>query len=164
MGQSPPVSAAYDFTHSGAGGYFIKPSNIFTYVDAGDTIKNLYAAIEDVAEVKLSGNLAVSRRFYDKREATDLFGCTRDQLSGLRYTADSTDIYAKEAYEYLRTVSASTRRSEYWFGPYAPRMDLVKGHFEKISSNKFSSFGYVCSHKLCVMEIDAFVCACIFQS
>jgi len=64
--QPSSVSATYNFTRSGAGHYSIEPSNLLTYVDADGTPKDIRATVEDVAKVKLSGNLAVSRA-HDKR-------------------------------------------------------------------------------------------------
>jgi len=58
--ESLSVSAAYGFTRSGAGHYSIKPSNVFVYVGDDRTPKGLYAIVEVVIEVKLSGNLAVA--------------------------------------------------------------------------------------------------------
>ena len=164
MRQSPPVSAAYDFTRSGAGGYFIKPSNLFTYVDASSTLKNLHATIEEVAEVKLSGNLTVSRRVYDKREDINFFGCTGEQEWDIRSAAVYANIYAENAYEYLKTISFSTDRYEYWFGPHTPpRQALVQIHFEMISQSKFENFIYQCGHWDCTSDSDGFVSACIIQ-
>ena len=164
MEKSLPVSAAYDFTHSGAGGYSIKPSNLFTYVDAGGTLKNLYADIEDVAGVKLSGNLAVPRGVYDKREGIRFQNCTPDEESVISHAVTWADYYAEEAYEYLKSILSSTLRYTWWFGLYTRvRKELVQSHFEKISRDKLSSLLYVCHYERCRSTTDAIVRACIFQ-
>ena len=62
------MSTAYKFTRSGAGGYFIKPSNLFTCVDVDRTLKEFYVVVGNVARVELSGDLTASRPVYDKRD------------------------------------------------------------------------------------------------
>ena len=157
------MSAAYDFTRSGAGGYSIKPSNLFTYVDTGGTLKNLYAAIEYVAEVKLSGNLAVSRRVHDKRDIK-FDNCSSGEESVIRDAAFYADIYAIDAYEHLKYISRATPRYRYWFGPDSDaRRSLVESHFERISYNKFESFHYICDNSICPPKHGAYARACIFQ-
>ena len=47
MGYSPLVSAAYDFTRSGAGEYYIEPSDVFIYVDADGTPQQFHAIVRD---------------------------------------------------------------------------------------------------------------------
>ena len=60
----PLVAAAYDFSQSGPGEYFIEPSNEFYYIDADCTPHKFYATVEDPVKVRLSGDLSLSH-FYD---------------------------------------------------------------------------------------------------
>ena len=140
------MSAAYNFTRSGAGDYSIEPLNLSTYVDGDGALKDLYATVEDVAEVKLSGILAVSRHVYNKRNSPRFQGCSMSQESDLIGAALAVDFYAKQAYDYIKPLSRYTRRYLKWFGLYTNfRMEIVKGHFSKISENSFLNFVYVCS-------------------
>ena len=153
------MSALYNFTRSGAGDYSVKPLNLFTYVDVGGTPKNLYATVEDIAEVKLSGNLVVSR-VDDKRDSYP--GCTADSRLVLAATAATAQEYVNEAYSYLKAILSGTPRYSLWFGVYdVSRKSTVQDHFWHIGSNDFSSFTYNCN---CPHEDQgsfAFVCACI---
>ena len=140
---SPSVSAAYNFTRSGAGDYSIEPSDLFTYVGADGTPRNLYATVEDVAGVKLSGNLAVSRA-HDKRAS--YASCSLSQQAQLMTAADNAQTYANGAFTYLKGISLGTPRYLTWFGSYVQhRKDIVQYNFGKIRSNKFSSFTYSCT-------------------
>ena len=58
----------YNFTCTGARGYSIELSNLFMCVNGDDTLKNLYVTVEDVTEVELSGDLAVSQQDYNKQD------------------------------------------------------------------------------------------------
>ena len=154
------VSAAYNFTKSGSGDYSIEPSSQFTYADADGTIKDLYAIVGDVAKVKLSGNLAVSR-VHDKRAT--FVSCSAPRQTQLNTAAASAQTYANAAYTYIRGISSGTNRYKTWFGTYtASRKNTVQNHFQLISSRQFSSFTYDCS---CTSPgIYAYVCAYILQS
>ena len=160
---APPVSAAYNFTRCGAGGYFIKPSNLFTYVDAGGAPKNLRATIEDVAEVKLSGNLAVSR-VHHKRDGAKFSQCSDSQQTQINTAVPNAQAYASNAFGYLAAATQGTARYTTWFGVYStPRRDIVQSHFSSIKTNQFSSYTYNCN---CVFTGGYFgyVCAYILQS
>jgi len=126
------VSAAYNFTQSGLGDYSIKPLNLFTYVEAGGTLKELYATVEDVVGVNLSGNLAVSRA-HDKRST--YAGCSSSRQSQLSTDAANAQAYAGNTYSYVSGISSGTTRYTTWFGAYtAPRKSTVQNHFQLISS------------------------------
>ena len=158
------MSAAYDFTRSGAGGYSIKPSNLFTYVGAGGTLKNLYAAIEGVAEVKLSGDLAISRRAYGRREGIVFTDCTWGEAESIFEAAVWGDDYIQDAYFYLEPITSATPRYTYWFGPYTqPRKETVLDIFKRLFLNSLQSFHYICHDELCTPTRDAMAGACIFQ-
>ena len=158
------MSAAYNFTRSGAGGYFIKPSNLFTYVDAGGTLKNLHATVGDVAEIKLSGNLAVSRVHHMKR-AAKFSGCSDAQQSQLNTAATNAQKYASNAFSYLAATTRGTARYTTWFGVYTTsRRDTVRSNFGSINSNQFSGFTYNCDCALSFEGYYGYVCAYTLQS
>ena len=156
-----PVSAAYDFTQSGPGYYSIEPSNLFTYLDADGTLKNLYATVEDVAEVGLSGTLAIPRV---RSKRVPFINCSLDKQSTISTAAASAQAYASEAYSYLRGISGGTPRYTEWFGLYTPpRKSIVENHFQLISSRSFSSFTYDCAPPKCKNPgVSAYVCPYIF--
>jgi len=158
MGSSS-VSAAYDFTRSGAGYYSIKPSGLFIYVGGDGTPKGLYAIVEDVAEVKLSGNLAAPR-IHDKRAS--FIGCTSARQSQLRTAISSAQTAANRAYSYIQSISSGTVRYTTWFGTYtASRKSTVQNRFRLISSNLLSNFIYDCT---CTTPgTDAYICTYIFR-
>jgi peptidyl-Lys metalloendopeptidase len=155
-----PVSAAYNFTRSGAGDYSIGPSNLFTYVGAGGTPKNLRATVEGIAAVKLSGNLAVSR-VHDKR--TLFPSCSATMQSKLKTAIVNAQSLAANAYAYLVSISSGTYWYLRWFGAYDPsRLNIVRNHFELISSRDFTGFTYDCS--CTTSDYLAYVCPYILQS
>ena len=160
MEQSPSVSSAYNFTLSGPGQYSIEPSNLFTYVDANGTLKDLRATVVDVAAVNLSGTLAISP-VHDQR--TGFIGCTAIRQSQINAAASGAQTYARSAYYYLLGISSGLARYTTWFGSYVTaRKNTVQNHFRLINSRQFSSFTYDCTCKKA--DTFAFVCACIFQS
>jgi len=137
------LSAAYNFTRTGAGDYSIEPSNLFTYVAADGTPKNFLATVEDAAEVKLSGTLAVSP-VHDKRAT--FVGCLPARRIQINAAASSAQTYSVRAYSYIRGISSRTLRYTTWFGTYtSSRKSIVQDHFQRISSRQFSSFTYDCS-------------------
>ena len=149
----------YNFTRSGAGAYSIEPSTLFTYVDADGTPKDFHATVEDVAKVKLSGNLAVSR-VRDKRAT--LTNCKWLEQVLLENAIESAQTYAEEAYTYVRGMSRDSSRYRTWFGTYTPiGQIIVESHFQEINSHQFSSFTYDCS---CSNPSSAaYVCAHVFD-
>ena len=159
MGQSPSVSAAYNFTGSGAGDYSIGPSTLFTYVDADGTVKDLDATIGDVVEVNLSGTLAVSRAL-TKRASFN--GCSSTQQTQLNSAAAGAQTYAAKALSYISGISSGTTRYTSWFGVYdSTRKSTVQNHYQLMSSHQYSSFTYDCT---CTdADTYAYVCAYIFQ-
>ena len=160
MESSPSVSTAYDFTRSGAGDYTIKPSNLFTYVDADGIPKNLYASVEGSAKVKLSGKLAVSRAHHKRATFND---CSSTQQSDIELAASNAQVYASEASNYITGISSGTERYTTWFGTYDDsRKSTVQEHLSLINSRDFSSFTYNCT---CTeASLFAFVCAYTFKS
>jgi len=132
MEYSLSVSAAYDLTSSGPGYYSVKPLNLFIYIDADGTLKDLYATIEDVTEVKISGNLVVSR-VHDKRAT--FVSCSSSRRSQINTAVSNAQMSASGAYSYLQSTSSGTSRYTTWFGTYtASRKSIVQNHFRLISS------------------------------
>jgi len=151
------VSTVYDFTKSGSGDYTVEASNLFTYVDADGTPKDLYANVQDVAEVKLSGNLAVSN-LHVKRAS--FVGCSALRQSQLNTAAVSAQYYAIYAYNYISSLSSVTARYKTWFGTYTPaRKNAVQSHYQLIKNHAFSSYKYDCTCN--DPGIYAYVCAYI---
>ena len=160
MELSLSVSATYDFTRSGAGYYSIKPSTLFVYVSDDGTPKGLYAIVEDVAKVKLSGDLAVSRA-HDKRAT--FVSCSTARRSQINTAASSAESSASRAYSYLQSISSGTLRYTTWFGTYtASRKTIVQKNFGLLNGYKLSTFTYDCT---CTTPgIDTDVCVYLFQS
>ena len=143
--ECPSVSAAYDFTRSGAGDYSIEPSNLFTYVDADGTPKDLRAIVTDLAKVKLTSDLAVPRRVQGKRAGTH--GCSGSQREKLDAIGTLAKTHAATAYNYLEGTARAKRRYTRWFGRYnAGRKATVQSVFQNISQNvDFSTISYDCA-------------------
>ena len=158
-----PVSAAYNFTLSGAGNYSIKPSSLFTYIDVNGTLKDLHATVEDVAEVTLSGNLIVSRAL-DRRDLT-ILDCTDMQTLGLRDALRGASRVLKGTIAFLTSMNKETLpfRWTTWFG-YTDecRMEYVRRVYYSVGANLLK-FTYQCSPCENYPYITH-VCAYIFQS
>ena len=139
-----PVSTAYNFARSGAGNYSIEPSNLFTYVDVGGTLKDLYATVGDIAEVRLSGNLAVSRAL-DKRGT--MINCTLYQQLDIYLAALKAQIYARNAYCFLDSIDEKNPPPRYtrWFGQYTFLRKLrVQETFKRMIDYHFATWTYNC--------------------
>ena len=161
--EQPPVSAAYDFTRSGAGDYSIEPSNLFTYVDTDGTPKDLHATVEDIVKVKLSGDLAVPRRVHNKR---DFYGCSTEEQKILDIAIRVAEPQVEATLTYLKRMRGSTERYETWFGKYDEgRKDAVRTVFQRISDNTaFAALTYDCTcPKPKKPTTVAYVCTYIFQ-
>lgn len=142
--ERPLVPAAYNFTQSGTGDYSIEPSNLFTYVDADGAPRELYAAVEGIAKVKLSGNLPLSQHIHNRR--TGYTGCSAIQQAVINATAYAAQKIAAEAYAYIKNVSGPTPRYTTWFGAYDPaRKARVQSVLKRISKNtQFPKLTYHC--------------------
>jgi peptidyl-Lys metalloendopeptidase len=137
------VSAAYDFTKPGAGDYTIEPSNLFTYVDADGTPKNIYATVDETAKVKLSGTLSFPRAH---RKRATFNGCTPEQQLEIESAIPYAHNYSVESYTYLSAISGPTTRYTAWFGEYEEgRKSTVQEHFNLIGSTDLSTFSYDCT-------------------
>jgi len=142
---SHDLSAAYNLTSTGEGVYTIEPSNHFTYIGASGTPVDIHAN-NDASEVKVSGNLFVSR----KQKRASFVGCSASQQSQLNTAAANAQSYAGNAKNYLTSHTSGTPRYTTWFGAYtSPRHSTVADHFTRISSRSFSSFTYDCTLNGC---------------
>ena len=155
------MATAYNFTRSGAGDYSIEPSNLFTYVDGDGALKDLYATVEDVAKVKLSGILAVSRHVYDKRNLPRFQHCSWDEARDITSAAMGADDYAEDSYNHIERLWTGSVRYLTWFGFLTePRRATALDHFRKIRGRPTVNFTYVCTDR--DPTWFAWVCACIF--
>lgn len=63
-----PVSAAYNFTESGVGKYYVEANNVFQYVDPStQKATELVAEVAEAHAASISGKLAVARPTVQKR-------------------------------------------------------------------------------------------------
>ena len=76
-------------------------------------------------------------------------------------TAFYTEIYAKQAYEYIKPLSDSTPQYLTWFGQYTNSCKKpAKDHFSSIVSHPISDSTFICTlHP----ELYTYVCTCISQ-
>ena len=162
------MSAAYNFTRSGAGDYSIEPLNLFTYVDGDGALKDLYATVEGVAEVKLSGILAVSRRGDDPvplpptPKVPKFQDCTVAQEVALTALALEAEEWVASAIEHLEFNSFSLRYHR-WFGlKQSDRWKSVLKHYAEIFASSIPQYNYICTVRHPTWA--AWSCACIFQS
>jgi len=120
----------------------------------------LFATVEDAAEVKLSGNLAVPR--VHAKLAT-FVGCPPTNQSLINAAAAAARNYVNNTYSYILGISGGSPRHTTWFGTYTvSRRSTVRIHFQSISSSQFSNFTYDCT---CTRNgTFAYVCAYILQS
>ena len=141
------VSAAYDFTRSGTREYSIEPSNLFTYIDADGTPKDLYATVGDIAKVKLSGNLGVSGRVHNRRNP--VFHCQRGDRQLLERAIDRVHELSHDILPYLDTITSRrtvTQSYRLWFGRYyRPLWQDIRHTYEAISNqNLFDGVSFSC--------------------
>ena len=135
---------AYNFTTSGAGTYTIESSNLFHHVDASGVPIEIRASVQDAVVSSVSGTLAVVGPALERRATYQ--SCTAARQTLLVSAASQAQSYASSAYSYISGVTSGTTRYVTWFGTYtAARRTTVLGHYQKISSNTFSSYTYDCS-------------------
>ncbi|KAL4246974.1 secreted metalloproteinase M35 [Abortiporus biennis] len=138
------LSAAYNFTSSGAGAYTVEANNLFHYVDpATNKAVPIYANAE-VHSAKVAGQLAVARNTLTKRAT--FTGCSSSQQSGLNAAAPAAQTYAANALSYLQAHTSSTSRYTTWFGTYtSSRHSTVLTHYTNLNSNTYSSYHFDCT-------------------
>jgi len=158
-----PVSAAYNFTLSGVGNYSIKPSNLFTHVDVDGSPKDLYATVEDIAEVRLSGNLIASRVL--NRRTGVVSGCTEDQSSEIHSAIYEADFLITGAIRFLDNMNQNNPPSRWttWFGVLQPcRKIFVRNVFTLMEQFGLINFNYDCGCNR--PDLTSYLRAYIFQS
>lgn len=177
----------YDFVQPSTGDYSIEPTNLFTYVDANGTPKALYATVEGIAKVKVSGNrLAVRLPFKGKGKGkskskskgkgkgkTATFDdCSDREQAIIIAAAEAAEGVIAEAYSYIKDLEGPTERYTTWYGAYdKTRLESVQWHWEAMSTNtrtRLSTLDYSC---VCGevapdpegLETAAWVSTCTFQ-
>jgi len=125
------------------------------------TPKDPYATIEDIAEIRLSGSLAVSH-VLEKRDPNE--NCLLDQKLQISFAVIKAQDYAESAYHYLGLIDDDhpPRRYTTWFGTYTfLRKVIVQETFFQMVNYGFSKYTYDCS---CIRtDVFAYVSAYIFQ-
>ncbi|EIN05799.1 peptidyl-Lys metalloendopeptidase [Punctularia strigosozonata HHB-11173 SS5] len=141
------LSAAYNFTSSGSSTYSIEPSNLFHYVDPETKqAVALYADVERAHVAAVSGKLAVARPIPTLTKRESFVGCSSSEKSEVSSAATAAQSYAKGAYNYLSTNTASTPRYTTWFGTYtSKRHSTVLSHYSNMNSASYADFTYDCS-------------------
>ena len=148
-----PAPAADRFTQSGTGDYPIEPPNPFTYVDADDTPKDLYATAEGIAKVKLPGSLAVPRSIHDKRVllGPKIQECAKSDKVDIRAAIREAEEDLASAYSSVRNLKLGdagldTDLFERWFGTYTDGgRSTVKGILSSMKRTvRFSSYTIRC--------------------
>ena len=161
-----PVSATYNFTLSGTGNYSIEPSSHFTYLDVNGTLKDLHATVEDIAEVRLSGNLIVSRAF-DRRALRD---CTSIDLIYFAHAIEEARARITDAIAFISqmidTGGDPPPRWKTWFGPRRAHCDAgrVRDVFNNMIEHGLNNLDYRCGRCDATPLLTAFLRAHIFQS
>ncbi|TRM66112.1 hypothetical protein BD626DRAFT_398166 [Schizophyllum amplum] len=137
------LSAAYNFTESGADAYtFDAAKTLYHFTDDGSIVP--IEATTEAHSAKLEGKLVVPRPAVSKRASYN--GCSSSQQSQLVSAASAAQSYAQSAYSYLSSHTSSTTRYTTWFGTYSSsRHSTVLSHYQKISSGDYSSFTYDCT-------------------
>ena len=99
------VSDSYDFTSTGPGSYDFEPSNLFYFVDpATNTAEAIYASLDNVITIDLSGNLSPQAP-PQKRQTTislagkpaKFVGCSVAHQTAINSTIVAATDYAKAA-------------------------------------------------------------------
>ncbi|KAH9858230.1 peptidyl-Lys metalloendopeptidase [Lenzites betulinus] len=140
------LSAAYNFTSSGATTYTVEPANLFHFVDpsTNEAVEIRADAEAHVADVK--GKLAVPRPTPTLAKRATYNGCTTAQKSALALAAPAAQSYAAAAHTYLSANTASTTRYTTWFGAYtAARHTTVLTHFANLDGNSYAGYTYDCT-------------------
>jgi peptidyl-Lys metalloendopeptidase len=139
------VSAAYNFTNSGAGRYSFEPDTLFNIVNADGSIAPMHADLADAHVAHVDGVLAVPRGHALRRRAT-YNGCSSSEQTSLKSAASAGNSYASGAASYASAHTASTTRFTTWFGTYtSSRHSTVLSHYTKISSHDMTAYQFDCT-------------------
>ena len=154
------VPSTYSFAQSEAGDDSIEPSNLFAYIDADETPKDLHATVEGIAKAKHSHNLAASRNPHDKRIGWRPGGsdskpsfkhCSGERRDIIKWAAEDAQVALDRAIavsERIVEEGPSADRGYYrtWFGTYSEaRAHTVWSKLRRIKPNlSFLGFTYDC--------------------
>ena len=153
-----PVPAAYGSTRSGPGGYPIESSNFFTHADTSDTPKDFYPNAGDIANTKLSRDLAASNPLHEPV----FLSCTPVQKRSLVRAVGSFRKYVTTTIDYLQTRGPKPAYKRCFGAHNTARMPTVKKVFRNIGRNDLSDFTFACD---CTDDpFPVFRSTCIFQS
>jgi len=95
------VSAAYNFTSSGAGSYHFEARNLFYYVDpSGKTVIPIYADAE-AHSASISGILAVTHPTSASAKKATFNGCSSSQQTLLNSAASAAQSYVAGSLSYV---------------------------------------------------------------
>ncbi|KAJ3488199.1 hypothetical protein NLI96_g3032 [Meripilus lineatus] len=139
------LSAAYNFTESGVGKYYVEANNVFQYVDPStQKATELVAEVAEAHAASISGKLAVARPTVQKRAT--FTGCSSSQQSSLNSAAPAAQTYVKNALAYLKAHTSATTRYTTWFGSYtSSRHTTVQNHFNNMNGNTYTSYHWDCT-------------------
>ncbi|TRM66498.1 hypothetical protein BD626DRAFT_451525 [Schizophyllum amplum] len=137
------LSAAYNFTQSGADAYtFDTAKTLYHFTDDGAIVP--IEATTEVHSAKLQGKLVAPRVSLAKRASYN--GCSSTRQSQIVSAISAAENYLSGATSYLSSHTSSTSRYTTWFGTYSSsRHSTVLSHYTKISGNDYSSFTFDCT-------------------
>nr|P81054.2 RecName: Full=Peptidyl-Lys metalloendopeptidase; Short=MEP; AltName: Full=GfMEP; Flags: Precursor [Grifola frondosa]BAB82381.1 peptidyl-Lys metalloendopeptidase [Grifola frondosa] len=140
------LSAAYNFTSSGAGTYALEALNVFNYIDPETNEPVEIWADAEAHTTAVSGKLAVVRATPTLTRPVTYNGCSSSEQSALAAAASAAQSYVAESLSYLQTHTAATPRYTTWFGSYiSSRHSTVLQHYTDMNSNDFSSYSFDCT-------------------
>lgn len=149
----------YDLAQSRVGGYSIEPSNVFTYLDADGSHKDLYATVEGTAEVTASGDrVAIGLPWWkskhkhqdeDEDEGITFHACSEKERAVLIAAAEAAERTIDDTYAYVKDLRGSTPRYAAFYGAYdESRAASVRKHWRLMSENpntRLSTLSYTCT-------------------
>ncbi|OBZ68536.1 Peptidyl-Lys metalloendopeptidase [Grifola frondosa] len=140
------LSAAYNFTTSGAGTYTIEALNVFNYIDPETNAPVEIWADAEAHTAAVSGKLAIVRATSTLTRRATYNGCSSSEQSGLVTAASAAQSYVAGALSYLQTHTAATPRYTTWFGSYtSSRHSTVLQHYTNMNGNDYSSYSFDCT-------------------
>ena len=146
--ESPPVSATYDLTRSGAGGHSIEPPNLFNHLDARGTPQH-------------SRDLAGVGPPQDLHKLTFTPSCGSDRRPDVINAIVVSKQYITAAIEYLENQNDKAIYVR-WFGTYDHhRADRVVQVLTWLRNQRISEARVGCQ---CTDDSEPFQCTYIFRS
>ncbi|KAJ3488200.1 hypothetical protein NLI96_g3033 [Meripilus lineatus] len=136
------LSAAYNFTESGVGKYYVEANNVFQYVDAStQKATQIVAEVTEAHAASISGKLAVARPILQRRATF-----TGNQNAFPRLSISHISHHAANALSYLQSHTSATTRYTTWFGSYtSARHTTVQTHFSNLNGNTYTSYHWDCT-------------------